>query len=443
MTLAQPESGGENGQLRVPRAPATIDETGLGESFLVTLLIKWMYAGGCERPSELCDSLKLPPRVIQGLLQLTRDRGLILAREADTFSGAGELSFALTEKGQSQAIDALKFSAYVGAAPVTLDEYVAQAASQSITAERVSPETLSHCFESVVVPEGLLEEFGSAVNNAHSMLLYGPPGNGKTIFAELLVKAFSHAIYIPHAIQVERQIIEIFDPATHDEIAGEHAGASDSESPVDPRWVSCRRPIVIAGGELTLEMLELIFDPYVNVYQAPLQLKANGGIFIVDDFGRQAVAPERILNRWIVPLERKRDYLALRSAKKFPVPFDVLLVFSTNLDPRDFMDAAMMRRVHYKIEIGAPSWDEYQEIMRRECEARDVPLPDDVLPYLRDEFYGKLDLPTARYHPAWILDQAVSACAYAGEPARLDRELAGSAVKHLYLGASEKPRVVE
>jgi len=340
-----------------------------------------------------------------------------------------ELHFQLTDKGRRHAIEALDQSHYAGPAPVPMAAYLHQIEKQSITNERIDPEGLRHCFEDMVISEELAVTLGAALSHGHSLLLYGPPGNGKTIYSEAVVRSFKQPIYIPYSVEIDGQVISVFDPAVHEQLP-------DPEADHDPRWVRCRRPAVVAGGELTMDMLELLFDPFDKVYEAPLQLKATGGVFIIDDFGRQSVPPERILNRWIVPLERKRDYLALHSGKKVAVPFDELLIFSTNLEPESFLDAAMMRRIHYKIEIGPPDRGEFANIMAAVCQSHGIEPPADLVAHLFERYYDAGGLEPARFHPEWIAQHVESACAYEGVPVNLDHGRVDEAMGHLAIGGT-------
>ncbi len=430
---SQTSSTAELDAVPLPPVPGNLAETGLNATFLDNLMMKAMYTLGLETTAELAQHLKLPETLVKAIFEDARAKRLMTVADVAEFSTALTLRFQLTDNGRARAMEALEHSQYSGATPVPLDDYMRQVEHQSISAERIDPEAMARSFEGVFLSPELAGQMGAALNQGHSLLLYGPPGNGKSIYSEAIVRSFVQSVYIPYAVVVDGQVISVFDPAVHEPVA------DDDGPPYDPRWVRCRRPAVIAGGELTMEMLELIYDPDGSVYEAPLQLKASGGVLIIDDFGRQAVPPDRILNRWIVPLERKRDYLALRSGKKVPVTFDELVIFSTNLEPETFMDAAMMRRIHYKIEIGAPGREEFEGIFRTVCQGANLALTDDVLRYLFDEFYPAGTVEIARFHPKWIVEHVISACAYEGTEPRLDRAHVAEAVGHLAI-AKKAPK---
>ena len=425
--------GPQQASRRVPPAPADLKATGVAQNFLEGLMLKTMYALGLESTPELRSHLKLPDKVLNALFEEARRKGLMTVGDMSEFVARVELRFHLTDRGRARAIEALDQSQYVGAAPVSMADFIAQTKAQSVANEQITPAGLAACFGGMSMSEQLAEQIGAALNHGHSMLLYGPPGNGKSIYSEAIVRSFAQTVFIPHAVIVDGQVISLFDAAVHEPIGEAQAGQPGAETAPDPRWVHCRRPAVIAGGELTMEMLELVYDPNTKSYEAPLQLKATGGVFIIDDFGRQAVDPARILNRWIVPLERKHDYLALRSGKKVAVPFDELLIFSTNLDPNGFMDTAMMRRIHYKIEIGPPEREEYLAILAEECRKAGLALPADIVSYLCDEFYPQGEVQIARFHPKWIVDHVTSGCAYDGVAPVLDRDRVARAMNNLFV----------
>ena len=422
-----------------PLAPMSIAATGIGSLLLLNLMIKSIYMKGLETPSEVREELKLSGRIIASLLKDGTDRGLLEILGRTSESTVSEFRYAMTSKGREWAIEALNQSQYIGPAPITLRDYHSQVQKQLVANERIGYETLLQHFSDLILPNDLVSRLGSSVNFGRSILLYGPPGNGKTTIAEAIGRVFRQIILIPYCLEIDGQIIKMFDSSVHEAVAT----PADSAEPVretrlalkaesDRRWVPCRRPLVITGGELTLEMLDLSFDPMSKFYEAPLQLKATNGVFIIDDFGRQMVNPDQILNRWIIPLERKTDYLTLHTGLKFPLPFDELVIFSTNLLPKELMDAGTMRRIHFKIEIGAPSENEYVAIFKDVCDAHDLTLPDEILSFLLKEFYQEENIPLARYHPKWIVEQVINRCQYEGTPPRLDRQLVTDAMRNLY-----------
>jgi hypothetical protein len=416
-----------------------VAETGIGQNFLLSLAIKCIYINALETATEVAEQLKLSSRIVITLMEDGREKDLFEALgRTSSDERTAEMRYALTAKGREWAVEALNQSLYVGPAPVRLPDYHDQIERQRLTSERVQPEALERCFQGLVLPPGFVTEIGPAVNSGRSILLYGAPGNGKTVIAEAIGRVFSETIYVPYTLEVDGHVINILDSTVHREVEARKAGSGDGEPrrsqgvpELDRRWVACYRPLVITGGELTLEMLDLSFNPYSKVYEAPLQLKATGGVFVIDDFGRQIVPPEKVLNRWIIPLEGGRDYLTLHTGKKFPVPFDELVIFSTNLAQDELMDGAMRRRIHYKLEIGAPSVEEYKDILRAECARRKIEQPDYLIPFLFDEYYGDGEQPLSRYHPKWIIDQVLRACDYQGLPPHLDKEHVKAALKNI------------
>jgi hypothetical protein len=422
-----------------PVAPKTIADTGMGINFLLALLIKTVYVNGLESATAIRDHVKLPTPLVSALLKDGAGKDLFEPLGTGE-GGKAEMRYALTAKGREWALESLDHSSYVGPAPVVLKDYYAQARKQSLTNELVRPDGLARCLSNMVLEEDFVAELGAAITSGRSILFYGPAGNGKTSVAKAMIDAFSDAVYVPYAIEVDGQVITVFDSSVHKPEAApaeENGGARPSirrKAELDARWVRCRRPVVMAGGELTLEMLDLSFSPHSRVYGAPLQLKASGGIFIIDDFGRQSVRPAEILNRWVVPLETQVDYLTLQTGRKFPVPFDELLILSTNMEPSALLDDAMNRRIQYKMEVGAPSREAYVRIFERACAEAKIAVADGVLEYLLSEFYDARGVALACFHPGWIVQQAMSRCTFQGTAPRVDRALALRALRNLDTG---------
>ncbi len=424
--------------VQIPLAPNTVEETGISFNLLLGLMFKSMYVAGTTTSTTLADELKLSRTIIDTLLDFAKEK--LLVEVLGSLHDEQQLTllrYALTDTGRDWANDALTQSQYLGPAPVSLDDYRRQVQKQLIGNENIDYQSLKSSFVNMVMPQELVDLLGPAINSGRSMLLYGPPGNGKTLVGYAIQSMFRQTIYVPHCLEVDNQIIKMFDATVHTLADGEENPDNPQtvqlrqRQTCDPRWNHCYRPVVATGGELTLDMLDLIFNPYAKYYEAPMQLKATGGLFIIDDFGRQIVGPQEVLNRWIVPLELRVDYLTLHTGKKFAAPFDELVMFSTNIPPRDLMDAGSYRRIHYKICIDAPNREDYEEIFRQECARRGLELTDDVLSFLFDEFYPTGIAPLARFHPKFIIEQAISLCDYQGVPQRLDRGLVEKAVVNL------------
>jgi hypothetical protein len=417
-----------------PPAPTSIKEAGVGHKLLFDLLLKLMHVEGLSTVTMLAARSRLPGTLLADLVDEAREFALLETRGTRGSDFSAELRYALTGKGHDWAIEALERCQYVGPAPVSLEAFRDQVEKQRITRERVGPDQIMRSFAHLVLPEKLLARLGPAVNSGKSVLLYGPSGNGKTAIAEALRNAFCDVIAVPYGIAVDGQIINYFDPHAHRVVPGNHCEELKQEFGPhrDRRWLACRRPLTLVGGELTLDMLDLTFDGAAKFYEAPAHLKATGGIFVVDDFGRQRASPESILNRWVVPLERGVDYLSLRTGKKFPVPFDGLVIFSTNLTPTEVADQGLLRRLHYKIEITDPSKEDYARIWARVCAERGIELPDDLVPFLEQAFYERSDVPRAGYQPHYLVDQVAAMCEYAGRPPQLDQELLKLAWSNLF-----------
>ena len=428
-----------------PPVPTTIRDTGLDTQFLVKAVLTAMHTSGCQTIPEIAYYIKLSRGIVEALLEIIRKDKLVEVRGA-TDASFTLLRHTLTSIGRERAIEASQQSRYVGPAPVSLADYKVQVQKQTVTNEKVTSDILSRALSHLTLPQKILRQLGPAINSGKPILLYGPSGNGKTCAAEAIGQTFQQMIYIPYCIEVDGHLIKIFDPAVHEEVPS-HPLSEDADAslislrPVefDPRWVRCRRPTIIAGGELTLAALDLKLDVLSNDYEAPLQVKAAGGVFVIDDFGRQLVRPQDLLNRWIIPLERQVDYLTLHTGKKFALPFDEIVVFSTNLSPEDLMDAAFLRRLHYKLRVDPPSIEDYRTIFRRVCALHGLELPE-ILSYILNVFYPETGTSRAAFHPRFIVEHVIAACNYEGVPPQLTHNMVNAALQNLRI---VRPAAVE
>ena len=398
---------------RLPGLPKCVAETGLDIGFLGDLIGKHLHRGGVLTLKDLAGRLALPGVVVEEALHFLRKEQRIEIRAGS--NGSTQLRYALTERGRNSALDALLRSGYTGAAPVPVEAYRAVARAQSIHGTTVTRHRVESAFQDTVVPGGLLDVLGPSMNSGRAIFVYGPPGTGKTYITKKLGRLFSDAVLIPHALLIGDTVVQLYDPLIH-KVHGD-SGTSESlslESGLDPRYVLCERPVVISGGELTTDMLDIQYDSSTRLYQAPLQLKANNGIFILDDLGRQKVAPEQILNRWIVPMEERVDYLTVGTGQHFWVPFDVVLVFSTNLNPLHLADEAFLRRIGYKIHFDHLTPAEYEVIWKGACEERGIAFDPDLLQYLVEQLYATTDTPLLPCHPRDLLGIAMDHARYTG-----------------------------
>jgi predicted ATPase with chaperone activity len=421
-----------------PSAPETLKQTGLTLGFLNDLILRVLYTRGGMLGLDLSRLLCLPFKIVEESLTFLKNEKCIEVLGGDLI-GRISYRFNLTELGRRRAQEALKQCAYVGPAPVPLEDYVEQVYRQAVTSIDVSPDSLRAAFAHLVVSEDLFNAVGPAIVSGKSVFIYGPPGNGKTAMAQS-IGAFMNScggeIFVPHAFLAEHNIITVFDRAVHepaDEEGGERLEDNEATirrllntGTIDSRWVKIKRPVIVTGGELNLPMLDLKYSPESNYYQAPMHVKANGGVFLIDDFGRQLCSPKELLNRWIVPLENRIDYLSLASGQKFQVPFEQLTMFSTNLDPKDLVDDAFLRRMRHKLEINAPKRDIYERIFNSYCKRLGMNLCPQAIDYMYEQYYDRGRCPRAS-DCRDLLETVQSICRFRRMPVQLTRELIAEA----------------
>lgn len=406
---------------QIPAQPRNVGDTGLNFLFQVELLTKVLFLRGQLRLVEIADHLKLSIGVLEPLLAFLRTERLCeVSRSSGTDTST---AYTLTDLGRLRAEDFLQKSQYAGPAPVSLEDYIQQIQRQSVSNMVVTHEDIVKAFEGIVVQENILKQFGAAMNSGRAIFVYGPAGSGKSFISEHLVGLLSGDVAVPYAVVVDEAVIQVFDPLVHKPVPQTEVNTClDGRRASDPRWVLCHRPVVITGGELTLPMLDLDFDTSTRFYQAPPQVKANNGLLIIDDLGRQLTPVLSLLNRWIVPLDRHVDYLALHTGKKFMIPFDVIVVFSTNMPPKKLADEAFLRRLGYKIYVGALEEQDYRGIAQQVCTEMDVPFSEAGLNYLLHELHYKEGRPLFACIPRDIIGQVRDIARYSSKEPEMTPE---------------------
>jgi predicted ATPase with chaperone activity len=416
-----------------PLAPRSIEDTELSVGFLADLVLKTLYFKSYITGNEVAELAHLPFKNITDRILdfLRRDRFLEVKGASGGAVPEAGYEYAITTKGSERARELLERSQYAGPAPVTLQSYKAAMRKQALQNLAVGPEEVRQALSHMVLGERTLHQIGPAINSGRSIFLFGHPGNGKTTIAEAIgFMILQDEIYIPHAVEVNGQVIKVFDAVSHKVVSSDMTsqyGSLGEVQRLDRRWVRIRRPVIITGGELTLESLDLSWDDTRKYYEAPLQMKANGGMFLIDDFGRQQIRPRDLLNRWIVPLEKRFDYLTLQTGNVIEIPFDMLIIFATNLEPRDLVDEAFLRRIRHKIDVDNPTVDHYREIFQRVAFSKDIEYDEQAVNYLLQEYYVKPNRPLRSCHPRDILDQISDIARFRGAPPKLTKEFVDQA----------------
>lgn len=406
-----------------PPIPQTFEELGVPQSLVIDLFLRRTMIEGFSTLESLSRALRVSVAIVDQVFRQLRQQQIV---EVKGMIG-NDYQFVLTQAGKQMAADRFQISQYAGACPVSLKDYTAATKRQAAKVH-IDRRSLRAAFSDLVVPDRLLDQLGPALISQNSIFLYGPSGNGKTSIAERMLRVYQDAVYIPYAVEVDNQIISLYDPVVHHKI--------DIDDPdVDPRWVLCKRPCIVVGGELIPSMLELRLDETSGIYAAPLQMKANNGIFIIDDFGRQLMSPRDLLNRWIVPLDRRVDYLTLRYGVKFQIPFELMVVFSTNLDPSDLADEAFLRRIQNKIEIEPVQPQVFDMIFQRVVSTRNVPAEYDSAEYLRKLCLSEGRTQLRACYPLDIVNIITSICQYENRPVQITKAELERAV-HLYFARS-------
>lgn len=423
-------------EVLAPQKPLSLAEAGLPAETVASLMVKALH-GGETSGMDLADRIRLPYGVLEPILEHLRVELLVQVKSA-TGTGTAGYRYVLTDAGRDRAARYFDACAYVGAAPVPLEQYTTYMSALRAQTHEIYRDRVAEGFSHLVVEPEMLDQLGPAIASRRAMFLYGPPGNGKSVMGEGIGRVLGGDIYLPQAIDVDGQIITMFDPVTHEaRPSDDESSIIRSDTAIDGRWVAVRRPVITVGGELSLEMLDLRYNQMSGFYEAPVHLKANGGVLVVDDFGRQRVPARDLLNRWIVPLESRVDYLNLHTGRKFQVPFDVMVVFATNLEPRSLADEAFLRRIPYKIFAKNPTLQQFSKIFEMNCRRHGLHFDPAIVRYLQDRYYTARNLQMRACHPRDLTDQVVSLCRYHQRKAEITPALIDAVCQSYFLEDSQ------
>ena len=412
-----------------PPEPQSFREAKLTESEIEELILKYLLSRGDATGRDIADQVKLPFAMLEELLRQMKMDQLVFHRGSAPMN---DYQYQLTDKGRERARRHSEHCTYYGSAPVALDDYLPSVAKQSLTTQHPTVTDLKRAFEDLLINQRMLERLGPAINSGRGLFLYGAAGNGKTSIAERVTKAFGQFIWIPRAIGIDGEIIRLFDPSIHEEIPPEDTGSILDPRKTDKRWVRIRRPTIIVGGELTMDNLEVTRNRSTGISEAPVQLKSNCGTLVIDDFGRQRMSTDELLNRWIVPLEKRYDFLNLANGKKIQVPFDQLIIFSTNLEPKDLVDDAFLRRIPYKIDVKDPSEDEFRDLFKLLSPKMGFEYREDAVEYLISKHYNEVGRPFRCCQPRDLLLQVRNYCYYQNRTAEMSKEFFDLAVENYF-----------